>query len=140
MTQHAPARRDPFRSASFADWGRAGFHALIALLFTLPMWIVLGRWSNVLMPGTGFPGSNVFDPSEPFPRELLWLISAANVVIWGVPILAVMYRWRQQIWRHPERPRSSLVRTYAYSQAVAIALALPFLCWFGSLVNLLFIS
>jgi len=114
------------------------FHAVIAVLFTAPMWMLLGRWSGVLLPGTGFPGGSVFDRSEWIPRETLWLITLSNVVIWGIPLVTVFYRWRQQIWQHPERPRSSLVRTYAYSQAVAIALALPLLCWFGSMLQWMF--
>jgi len=116
---------------------RAAFHALVAALFTVPMWIIVGRFT-FLFPGTGFPTTSLFDPSEPIPRQTIWLIAISNAIIWGVPLVVVVYRWRQQIVHHPERTRSSLVRTYAYSQAAAIALALPVLCWFGLMLKWMF--
>lgn len=109
-------RRDPFGPATTTDIIRALFHALVAGLFTAPMWIL------VLQLVRGWP-------------ELLgntyWLIAASNGIVWGVPFVTVVYRWRQQIYEHPERSPSALIRTYAYAQMAGVLSALPILLWFG---------
>jgi hypothetical protein len=113
--------RDPFRAASSTDVARAVFHAVIAVLFTVPMWIFAFR--AVHQWGLG--------PTHKWVAGAIWSAALSSAMIWGVPAAAVLFRWRQRILRHPERPPTALVRTYATSQALGIVLGLPFLLWFG---------
>jgi len=112
-----PVRRDPFGPATTLDVIRAVFHALVASLFTVPMWIVVIRF---------------YRDSPRFVEESVWLIIASSLIVWSVPAAAVLLRWHQQIYRHPERCPSSLVRTYAASQMLGVLLATPLLLWFGT--------
>ena len=110
--------RTPHRSTSTTDLLRALFHLIVALSFTVPMWVFAIRFRDHwhVIDANGIP----------------WLITASNGVIWGVPLLVVAYRWRQQALRPPGHDSTSLVRTYAYSQVVGVLLALPLLLIFGS--------
>ncbi|HUQ71128.1 MAG TPA: hypothetical protein VM165_16495 [Planctomycetaceae bacterium] len=113
-------RRDPFGPASTIDVIRAVFHAIVAGLFTVPMWILVIRF---------------YREWPEFVGQSIWLIGWSSLIVWCVPGAAVLFRWRQQIYRHPERSPSSLVRTYATAQMLGVLLATPLLLWFG--VNML---
>jgi hypothetical protein len=108
-------RQNPFGPATTLDIVRAVFHAMVAGLLTVPMGIFVIRFRD-------WPESI---------EHTVWLITWSSLIVWGVPGAADLFRWRQQIYRHPERSPSSLVRTYAASQMLGVLLATPLLLWFG---------
>ncbi len=99
---------------------RAIFHAFIAALFTVPMWILLFRYRAL---GLGW--------TDGIAREFLWSISLANVIVWGTPLLMVGWQWRQQAYAMPGSSSTALIRTYALWQAVGILAAIPVLIHFA---------
>lgn len=107
--------RESRATTNSIDVVRCAFHALIATLFTVPMWIIVWRLSS--------------HPEQL--RGLVWLIAFANGVVWGYPIVVLIYAWRQQVFDPQRSPPRSLVRTFAQAQMVGILLAVPLLLWFG---------
>lgn len=107
--------RESRAATNAIDVVRCVFHALIATLFTVPMWITVWRL---------FSAPELLD-------GLVWLIALANGLVWGYPIVVLISTWRQQVF-HPQRQRPrSLIRTFSQAQMVGILLAVPLLLWFG---------
>lgn len=114
------SERRPVRGSLTRDTVRAAMHALIAALFTLPMWIVLLRYRAL---GLGW--------TDAFARQFLWSISLANVIVWGTPLVMVGLQWRREAYALPGAPLSRLIRSYALWQAIGILAALPVLLYFA---------
>lgn len=106
--------------AATRDTVRAGFHAFIAVLFTVPMWTLLLRYRTL---GLGW--------TDAIAREFLWSISLANTIVWGTPLVMVGLQWRKQAYVMPGASSSRLIRTYALWQAIGILAAVPVLIHFA---------
>jgi hypothetical protein len=116
------SERQPVGEAGTYDTVRASMLALVAVLFPLPVWIMV--WRSLAF---GLGGNDILERHQ----EFLWSWSLATAIVWGTPLMMVGLQWRRGVYTMPEAPLSRLIPIYSFWQAMGILAALPVLLYFA---------